>query len=114
MRNVNSPWPSDGRKVKIFKIERMGRNYRLSNYVGEFKGRIEHDMKSDYLSKAIRVVIHDGTLVGYAPADRVAEILAFIGNKDAYPCKGKINRKYDRVSECFYYWGECVILEPNI
>ena len=111
MENLNSPWPSGGRKVKIFKIERMGRNYRLSNYVGEFEGRIEHDLKSEYLSKAIRVVIHDGTLVGYVPANRVTEILSFIGNRESYPCKGKINQKYDRLNECFYYWGECIISE---
>ena len=47
MRNLNSPWPSGGRKVKIFKIERMGRNYRLSNYVGEFEGQIVHDLKQE-------------------------------------------------------------------
>lgn len=111
MGNVNSPWPADGRKVKIFKIERMGRNYRLSNYVGEFEGRIEHDLKSEYASKAIRVVIHDGTFIGYAPAERVMEILDFIGHRESYPCKGNINRNYDRASECFYFWGECVISE---
>ena len=114
MGNVNSPWPSSPQRVTIFKVERMGRNYALNNYVGEFEGQIVHDLKSEYLSKAVKVMTHDGVFVGYAPSERVSEILNFIGNREAYPCRGKINRKYDPASECFYFWGECTISKPRV
>ena len=114
MENGKSPWPQKPEQVRIFRIASIGKNYRLSNHIGEFVGRLVYDSGSEYHSKMIRIVKNDGTWIGYVPSERVNEILEFIGRQTFYPCKGTINRKYNRTSKMYYFWGECIVSKSNV
>ena len=96
-------------QVMIFKISGVVQNYTMIDRVGEFVGHIVFDHKSRSVSSAIKIMLDDGYVCGYVPAERIGDVLEFTGHKDIYPCKGIINSKYDLYSEMFYYWGECII-----
>jgi len=99
--------------VKIFKMDHVVQHYTMNSHVGRFEGHIEFFRESMHTSSALRIFLDSGQLVGYVPADMVGEVLAFIGFRDSCPCKGIINRDYDRYIEQFYFWGECMITDPD-
>lgn len=99
--------------VKIFKMANVSQGYKMATRVGRFEGRLEFNMKSRFCSSAIRIMIEDEE-IGYVPKDMVGEVLEFIGQRDVYPCRGTINSSYDQYVEQFYFWGECVVDQPDV
>ena len=99
-------------EVKIFKIEQMRQDAWMRKYAGNFVGNIVFDHRQPDVSKAIRIVLADGTVIGYVPVRMFGELMIFVGHQDVSACKGHVNCEYDRGKKQFYFWGECVVPKP--
>ena len=99
-------------EVKIFKIEQMRQDAWMRKYAGNFFGNIVFDHRQPDVSKAIRIVLSDGTVIGYVPVRLFGELMIFVAHQDVTACKGHINSEYDRTKKQFYFWGECVVPKP--
>lgn len=108
MKETESPPP----EVKIFRIEKMRQDAWMKKHAGNFVGTIVFDRRQPDVSKAMRIVLHNGTVVGYAPVAMLGELIIFVKHQDVSACKGHINAEYDSIKKQYYFWGECIVPKP--
>lgn len=108
MKETESPQP----EVKIFRIEKMRQDAWMNKYAGNFVGTIVFDRRQSDVSKAMRIVLFNGTVVGYAPVSMLGELIIFVKHQDVSACKGHINAEYDSFKKQYYFWGECIVTKP--
>lgn len=108
MKETELPPP----EVKIFRIEKMKQEAWIKKYTGNFVGTIVFDRRQPDISKSMRIVLSNGTVVGYAPVSMLGELIIFVKHQDVSACKGHINAEYDSLKKQYYFWGECVVPKP--
>lgn len=96
-------------EVKIFQIAKMRQDYTMNGCIGNYWGHVSRNYRARDKSETLKIVNDSGIILGYVPEENVDELAVFIGDKDLTPCRGHINRKYDRHRKQFYYYGECVV-----
>lgn len=87
-----------------------GVNFRgdLSDYLGEFVGRIEAEPDNEYDPNAIRVVHQDGRHIGYVPKNMTKEVREF--KELPCDCYCYVERRKDDDGERFYF-SLCYVTE---
>ena len=108
MKETETP-PSE---VKIFKIDKIRQDAWMKKYTGNFVGNVVFDRPHPDVSKSMRIVLADGTIVGYVPISMLGELIVFVKHRNVKVCKGHINAEYDSLKKQYYFWGECIVPMP--
>ena len=96
-------------EVTIFPIARMRQDYTMNGCTGNFWGHVIRNYRARSDFETFKIVNDAGIILGYVPVEKIDEITAFINGSDYHPCKGHVNRVYDRTLKKYSYYGECVI-----
>ena len=109
MKETETPPPKE---VKIFKIEKIRQDAWMKKYAGNFVGNVVFDRRQPDVSKTMRIVLPNGTVIGSVPIAMLGELIIFVKHQDVTACKGHINAEYDRSKKQYHFWGECIVPKP--